>query len=126
VRKEFVILQFIQHFTQQLRVPGPPYNVVTIMDYDSSHAKDFVQNTIRKTGQIARCYHLSSSKNDCIQCCDLLLGVSRYSERYPLSGFNYPELKDRYESGEKLKNSEVRKLLAGYFAQMVDTHGIGV
>jgi hypothetical protein len=120
------ILQFIEYFTGQFNVPGPPFNIVVIMDYDSSHAKAFIQNTIRRTGQIARCYHLASSKNDCIQCCDLLLGVSRFSENNPMCALNYPTLKDRYENGDKLKNSETRQLLAGYYAQMVDAYGIGI
>jgi len=37
------------------RLPGPPYNMVALLDFDNAHAKGRIQNTIRLTGQIMRC-----------------------------------------------------------------------
>jgi len=116
--KEFVTLQLLKKFCMRRRLE-PPFNVVVIFDYDSSHAKARIQNTIRTAGQIARCYHLDSSKNDCIQCCDLLLGTTWMLKSDPTLAMQFPELKQRREDGDKLKNSEVRRYLSGLLGEKI-------
>ncbi len=118
--KEQVILRFLARFTRNKRLE-PPFDVVVFLDYDSSHARAKIQNVIRESGRISRCYHLDSSKNDCIQCCDLLLGACTLLRDDPTIRFSYSELEQRKLSGDKLKNSEVRRYLCGILAKTMDS-----
>ncbi len=123
--KEFVVLRFLSRFCRHKRLTAP-FNVVTFLDFDSDHAKARIQNTIRDSGQIARCYHLDSLNNDCLQCCDLLLGASSLLYDDPAVRMNFVDLMKRAEIGDRLKDSEVKRLIAGYLAAKIDADGTGV
>ncbi len=117
--KELVILRFIARSCQIKRLV-PPYNMVVFLDYDSEHAPARIQNTIREVGNISRCYHLDSKKNDCIQCCDLLLGALRTlgnDESIPL---DFDMLDRRHRDREKLRDSEIKRYIAGYLGRRID------
>jgi hypothetical protein len=114
--KEIVILRFLARFCRAKGLTEP-HNVVVILDYDSEHARARIQNNVRELGRVARCYHLDSLKNDCIQCCDLLLGCLAYFRINPHAANVHDEFYDRWQTSEKLKNSETKKFIASYFAK---------
>jgi hypothetical protein len=72
---------------------------------------------------IGRCYHLDSANNDCIQCCDLLLGAISLARNDPFVRLQNPDLKQKFGKGEKLRDSEVKRLIAGHLALKIDTDG---
>lgn len=118
--KEVVILRFLARMCRTKKL-SPPYNVAAILDYDSGHARARIQNSIREAGQIARCYHLDSQKNDCIQCCDMLLGATvRLAIDETIRG-DYDALDDRWKQGNRLKASEAKRYIAGYLAKLIDS-----
>lgn len=117
--KELVVLRFLSEFCWRKRL-SIPSNVVVFLDFDSDHAKARIQNTVRETGRIARCYHLDSTNNDCIQCCDLLLGATCTMNDDPAARLNYENLLAQHEKGQRLKDSQVKQLLAGHLAKWVD------
>jgi hypothetical protein len=120
--KEFAIVQFLNRFCKLKRL-SPPYNVVVFLDFDSDHAKARIQNNVREVANIARCYHLDSANNDCLQCYDLLLGATATLGNNPLLRMKYTELKARRDSDERLKDSEVKQFIAGYLASRIDADG---
>jgi len=111
--KEVEIVQFISDFCRRKKLASPPHDVVVFLDYDSGHARERTQNTIRETAQIARCYHLDSVKNDCIQCCDLLLGAVR-----ALPGQSLTEMPPDWPNG--LPNSRIKADLSGFLQAKID------
>lgn len=120
--KEVVALRMLRVFCRKRRLE-PPYNVVAIFDYDSTHARTYLQNVVRNSGQISRCYHLDSSKNDSLQCCDLFLGATWRLKNDPSIHMLYPELKERYDRwrqtsdpADRLKNADAKRLVAGFLA----------
>ena len=123
--KEFVVLQFLSRFCRLKRL-SPAYNVVVFLDFDSNHAKARIQNNVREVGNIARCYHLDSVNNDCLQCCDLLLGALASLGNNPTLRLGYRALEERFQNAEKLKDSEVKRFLAGYLASHIDVDGTTV
>lgn len=123
--KEFVVLRFLSRFCR-LKHLSPPYNVVVFLDFDSNHAKARIQNNVRQVGDIARCYHLDSVNNDCLQCCDLLLGSLASLGNNPTLRLNYQTLKDRFEGGNKLRDSEAKQYLSGHLASHIDVDGMSV
>ena len=114
--KEIVILRFLTRFC---KVKGlvAPYNVVVILDYDSEHAQARIQNNIRYLGRIARCYHLDSVRNDCIQCCDLLLGCVSFLRENGNAADMHDAFYNRWQQGDKLRNAEAKRFIASYFAK---------
>jgi hypothetical protein len=120
--KELAVLRFLSRFC---RVKGlsRPFNVVMFLDFDSDHARAKIQNHVREVGNIARCYHLDSKNNDCLQCCDLMLGAAATVGNNPTVRLEYQALLSRWENAEKLKDSEVKKVLAGYLASRIDSDG---
>lgn len=115
----------LRSFTRKRQLE-PPYNIVVIFDYDSTHARDYLQNVIRTSGQIARCYHLDSSKNDCLQCCDLFLGATWRLKNDPSIHMSYPALKEKFDHWRettdpdcRLTNSETKRLVAGFLADIM-------
>jgi hypothetical protein len=123
--KELVILRFLAEFAKTKGLTNP-YNVVVFLDFDSDHAKTRIQNTIRESGRIARCYHLDSTNNDCIQCCDLLLGATCLVTSDPTVRLDYSGLKATFDAGEKLRDSQIKRLIAGYLASKIDADGTAV
>jgi len=123
--KEVVILEFIAEFCREKGL-APPFNVVVFLDFDSSHAKAYVQNMVRESGRILRCYHLDSRNNDCIQCCDLMLGATALCGDDPTVRFEYEDLDRRLRAGNKLKDSEIKLLLAGHLARLIDSRTTSV
>ncbi|MFM9959299.1 MAG: hypothetical protein ACKVZJ_14670 [Phycisphaerales bacterium] len=111
--KEAVVLRFLGRFCRRLRLV-PPFNIVVFLDHDSGHAKSRIQNTIRESGQVSRCYHLDGARNDCLQCCDLLLGAMSMLRVSPDVRAESPELVKSAQRGVKLTNSAVKRLLAGH------------
>lgn len=85
-----------------------------------------IQNTVRETGRIARCYHLDSLNNDCLQCCDLLLGATRLLRDNPGVRMVFEGLKSQHAAGQKLKDSQVKQILAGYLGKWVDSNAARV
>jgi hypothetical protein len=63
---------------------------------------------------------LDSLNNDCLQCCDLLLGASSLVHDDPTVRLRFQEFLRRHQAGEKLRDSEVKQLIAGYLARKVD------
>jgi hypothetical protein len=124
--KEFVILKFLAHFKQrksmEARSVRPFFNMVVIMDFDSTHAATRIQNTVRETGQITRCYHFDSRRNDCLQCVDLMLGAYCYLQEHPMSRMMLPELESRRANSERLTNAEIRALLAGELGKLMESN----
>lgn len=120
--KELVILRFLRKFCKRFK-HDPPFNVVVLLDHDTAHAPSKIQNQIRETGQIARCYHLDSSRNNCLQLCDLLLGVTVTLQDDPTASFDRLELQRKWNEGEKLTNSQVKRLLAAELAAHLDGYG---
>jgi hemerythrin len=120
--KELIVLKFLSRFCAVKRL-HPPYNVCVILDFDSDHAKARIQNTIRVSGKISRCFHFDSENNDCIQCCDLLLGAATHLREHQTVRLDYQTLKTRWKNDERLKGSEVKKLVAGHLASHVDADG---
>lgn len=117
--KEYVVIDFVRRFAEARKL-HPPFNIVVFLDFDSSHARAKIQNTIREAAAIRRCYHLASEKNDCIQCADLLLGATALLGDDPTVRLEQPELEQRWLSGEKLRNSETKRYLAGYLGTLID------
>lgn len=120
--KAMVVLKFLRNFCR-IKKLSPPYNVVTFLDFDSDHAKAKIQNTIRDAASIARCYHLDSVNNDCLQCCDLLLGATATLADRPTLRLEYQGIRERRNAGESLSDSEVKKFLAGYLGTRIDQNG---
>lgn len=119
------VLSFLSRFCRNKKLVAP-HNVVVFLDFDCDHAKAMIQNSIRDTADISRCYHLDSTNNDCIQCCDLLLGATATLGNDPTLRLQYQELRKRWDKREKLRDSEVKKLLAGYLATRLDVDGTTV
>lgn len=115
--KEVVVLDFLRRFCRVKRLK-PPYDVVVFLDFDSSHARTSIQNTIREGAQIARCYHIDSRRNDCIQCADLLLGATVRLESEPALALRFSELQAKRSAGERLRDSESKQYIAGYLASL--------
>jgi hypothetical protein len=120
--KAATVLRFLRRFCRQKRL-SLPYNVVVFLDFDSDHAKAKIQNTIRDAADIARCYHLDSKNNDCLQCCDLLLGATATLGNNPTLRLEFQGLFDRWKAAEALRDSEVKRLLAGYLGTLIDRNG---
>lgn len=104
----------------------PRYNIVVVMDFDTTHASKYVQNVVRRTGQIARCYHFDSHRNDLLQCVDLLLGAFVYLMQNPMCVLNFSDLQAARKSGQRLGNSDIRKLLAGHLGNLMESKGESV
>ena len=102
-----VILRFLSRFCR-LKKLSRPYNVVVFLDFDCDHAKAQIQNNVREVGNIARCYHLDSTNNDCLQCCDLLLGATATLGNNPIIRMEYEALKAKRLDAQKLSGSEVK------------------
>lgn len=120
--KEIVILRFLTRFCTARSLTAP-YNVVVVLDYDSEHARARIQNNVRELGRVARCYHLDSLKNDCIQCCDLLLGCSAYIRDHADATDCYEGLYNKWQTGERLKNSETKRFIGAYFGRKLLAEG---
>jgi hypothetical protein len=120
--KEFVVLRQLDRFCRRKRLSAP-YNVVVFLDFDSDHAKARIQNTVRETGNIARCYHLDSLNNDCLQCADLLLGCTSLLHDDSTVIQQYQSLLQKHMDRTKLKDSEIKRLLAGHLAAKIDVDG---
>lgn len=120
--KQMVILRFLRAFCRTKKLQ-PPYNVVVFLDFDSDHAKAMIQNNIREVGAIARCYHLDSKNNDCLQCCDLLLGALARIGDEPTLRLKYEGLKAKIESNGKTPDSEVKQFLAAHLGFRIDGNG---
>lgn len=120
--KESVILRFLERFCRARHLL-PPFNLVAFLDFDNEHAAADIQNSIRRTGNIARCYHLDSLNNDCLQCADLLLGATSLLWDDPAIRAAYPALRVQRMSGSKLTDAEVKRYLAGFLAAHVDADG---
>lgn len=118
--KEKVILDFLADFCRW-RGLQKPYNIVVFLDFHSSHAKKYIQNTIRETGQILRCYHLDSRNNDCLQCCDLLLNAMLHLRDDPTARWRHDRLLAKFNAGEKLADQQIKQLHAGELAQLIDS-----
>jgi hypothetical protein len=117
--KAMVVLRFLSWFTRRKQLT-PPYNVVVFLDFDSDHAKAKIQNTIRDAASIARCYHLDSTNNDCLQCCDLLLGATVTLGDNPSSAIEFATLDARLKARDRLKDSEVKRYIVGCLASRID------
>lgn len=118
-KKEMAVLRFLSKF-RRWKDLTPPYNIVVFLDYDSSHARANIQNTIRDVGNVARCYHLDSLKNDCIQCCDLMLGAAYKISSDPLIKADFEALNAKFMQGLRLRDSETKRYIAGYLAKCLD------
>jgi len=123
--KEMIVLRFLDRFCVRKNL-APPYNVVVFLDFDESHAAADIQNHISTTANIARCYHLDSRNNDCLQCCDLLLNATHRLHEDPLVRARYPELSARRAAQERLTNAELKTYIAGYLAMHIDKDGTSV
>ncbi|MCE9592084.1 MAG: hypothetical protein K8S99_16380 [Planctomycetes bacterium] len=117
--KEFVVLDFLSRFCRVKRLKAP-FNVVTFLDFDNEHAAANIQNSIRRTGNIARCYHLDSLNNDCLQCADLLLGATSLLWDDPKIRHDYAELRLQHIDNKKLTDSNTKRYLAGFLASHID------
>ena len=117
--KESVVLRFVASLARAKRLVAP-LNMVVFLDYDSWHARERTQNAIREIGQIARCYHVDSARNDCIQACDLLLGALCTLKANPLVRSEHAALGAKLRDSGKLTGSESRRFIAGYLAQSID------
>lgn len=115
------MLHFLARFCDAKKLV-PPHDIVVILDHDSSHAKARIQDNIRNSARIARCYHFDGARNDCLQCCDLLLGAVATIRQHADIQDQYEELRRRLQEGAKLKNSEVKRYLSGYLAKMIDSN----
>jgi Protein of unknown function (DUF3800) len=123
--KEYIVLRHLSRFARRKRLRSP-FNVVVFLDFDSDHAKARLQNTIRISGQVSRCYHLDSLNNDCLQCADLLLGATSYLHDDPSVRGDYVSLLDRFKKSEKLKGAATKRLIAGHLASKIDVDGTKV
>lgn len=117
--KEMVILKFLDRFVRRKKLTSP-YNVVTFLDYDDDHSRSDIQNLIKETANIARCYHLDSRNNDCIQCCDLLLNLAVRLRDSPTDHLQMPALCTKIDEKRRLTNSELKSYLAGFLASKID------
>ena len=117
--KEWVVIDFVNRLCRNKRLISP-YNVVVFLDFDDQHASVDIQNRIRETADIARCYHLDSRNNDCLQCADLLLGATSFLNTDPTVRFDYDDLATRLSLGKSLRDSQVKRYLAGYLATQID------
>ena len=118
--KDVVVLRWLARFCEAKRLSAP-YNVVVFLDFSSDHAKLRIQNNVREIGRVARCYHLDSARNDCIQLTDLLLGAAcRLAVDGAAVRAAYPKLFDRRRDGERLRGSETKVLIAGQLASLLD------
>lgn len=120
--KEIVVLRHLVRFCKRKRLT-PPYNIVVFLDFDSDHAKARLQNTIRESGQISRCFHLDSLNNDCLQCADLLLGATSLLHDDPSVRADYPILLNKASSHDRMKDSEIKRLISGHLASKIDVDG---
>ncbi|MAX24251.1 MAG: hypothetical protein CMJ19_07080 [Phycisphaeraceae bacterium] len=118
--KQSIIINFIDKLCQAKR-SKPPHNMVMFLDFDTEHSKFNIQNHIREVANIARCYHLDSKNNDCIQCCDMLMNASERIAVEPTLRFEFNTLQEKLTSENRLKDSEVKKYLAGYLGLKIDT-----
>jgi len=118
--KELVVLRFLSVFCRHRRLTDP-LNVVAIMDFDTSHANARIQNTIRETGRILRCYHLDSRNHDCLQCCDLLLGATMLLGDDPSVCLEYAGLRENRLNGVRFTDSKIKRYWAGYLGSLVDS-----
>lgn len=119
--KELVILRFVARFVR-IKELLPPYNVAVLLDFDNSHAKAKIQNAIREAGQIARCYHFDSERNDCLQCCDLLLGALDTAFCDPTIKEEHNALLESWKKGDKLSDSKAKRLIAGFALNSIENH----
>ena len=111
------VLAYLQRFTRRKRL-RPPFNIVVFLDFDTSHAIENAQNHIRQVGRISRCYHSDGRRNDCLQCCDLLLGVASRLYHDPMVQIQLGELRDHKNAGGKLRDSQVKQYLVGLLGEM--------
>lgn len=118
--KELVLLSYLAKFARRKSLAALPRNVVMFLDFDSDHAKMKIQNVIRDVGQITRCYHVDSGRNDCVQCCDLLLGAANRIRVDPTVAMGFRTLQERLDNGENLTQSECKRYLAGYLSSKLD------
>ncbi|MBL4699906.1 MAG: hypothetical protein JKX85_01485 [Phycisphaeraceae bacterium] len=120
--KASVVIKFLDKLTESKKTI-PPHNMVVFLDFDCEHSKVNIQNSVRETADIARCYHLDSLNNDCLQCCDLLLNSTLKQVIDPTVRFDLEGLQAKYDSRQRLKDSEVKRYLAGYVAKQIDSVG---
>lgn len=120
--KELIILKFLSRFCRIKRLSAP-YNVVVFLDFDSDHAKHRIQDNVREVGRIARCYHLHSDNNDCLQCCDLLMGAFSYLRANLDIPLTHPDLLQKRERGERISDAQTKRLIAGHLALWMDKKG---
>lgn len=116
VSKQDIVLRFLETFVTRRRLHRPS-NVVVFLDHDTSHARAKIQNFIREHAGIVRCYHLDGAKNDCLQCCDLLLGCLALLRRNAGVIADFAELDQNWRLGNKLPDSACKRLAAGYLAR---------
>lgn len=116
------MIRFLDRFVHNKGLERP-YNVVAILDFDDDHSRADAQNAIRTAAGIARCYHLDSRNNDCLQCCDLLLNTTIRLRDDPLVRSRYPDLEAQVISGNRLSGKDTKDYLAGYLAKHLDEDG---
>lgn len=117
--KELVVLRFLRTLCRTKRLV-PPYNVVVFLDFDADHAKQRIQNSIREVARVARCYHLHSDNNDCLQCCDLIVGALAYLTDHPDIRLRHADLRAKWERREKVTDAETKRIIAGHLAGWID------
>jgi len=120
--KMVAVLNFITKFCEK-RGLVEPFNVVAFLDFDNEHANCDLQNHVRQITGIARCYHLDSRNNDCIQCCDLLLGATSLLWSDPTIVLEYPSLKDVVIKHNRLSDGKIKRYIAGFLACHIDANG---
>lgn len=119
--KQLIILNYLRLFAERKQLQ-PVHDVVVFLDYDTDHARSKIQNQIRELGQVRRCYHVDSRRNDCIQCADLLLGAVSYLKDNPSTPLVSTSLLDRYLAGDQLRDSECKQVLAADLAQRMESN----
>jgi len=117
--KELVVLRFLADFCRSRKLVKP-FNVVAILAFDSEHAKVRIQNTIRQTGGILRCYHLDSRNNDCLQCCDLMIGATTLLNDDPTVCLGLDQLLRQRQAGQRLTDAQIKRYWAGHLGKMID------
>ena len=101
----------IKTIHQMKKVLHAGKNIVVFMDEDSNHKNLNIQNQIKKSANIIRCYHADSKTFDMLQLCDLLLQCAIKHDKWKWNRHEYIRMYGKLFGGSKLVKSRLKKLL---------------
>lgn len=105
--KKNLIIKVLKSFKVKTRKS----NLVAFMDFDNNHKNLNLQNQIKSSAKITRCYHIDSKCFDMLQLCDVLLQCSIKMESISLDKGKYMNFIRRVNRGNNIEKSNLKKLI---------------